>query len=198
MCQSEELEERTKLVALRAGDQLAFDYFYRKYRVQLYANILKLTKSPDLASELLQEVFVKIWQKRELVDVTKSFRAYIYTVAHNAVYDFFRRAARQQKLQEQLLRAYETARTYNPVEEEMDYRESLQLLEEGIAQLPPKCRHVYQLCKLEGKSYDEVAHALGISTATVNNHIVKATRILKRHLAYNSLAVVLAATIGSI
>lgn len=191
MYQSDEIGEQEKLEALKAGNQAAFNYFYHKYKLPLFSNILRLTKSHDLAAELLQEVFVKVWQKHALTDAEKDFRAYLYTIAQHTVYDFFRRAARQRQLRERLIVANRTASEYNPVEETLSYRESLHLLHEGIAKLPPKCRHIFQLCKLEGKSHDEVAASLGISTATVNNHIVKATKILKRRLSYGHLVLLM-------
>ncbi len=192
MYQSDEIGEQQKLEALKAGNQVAFSYFYHKYKLPLYSNILRLTKSHDLATELLQEVFVKLWQKRSFTDTEKDFRAYLYTIAQHTVYDFFRTASRQRKLREELIAANRTAPEYNPVDETLSYRESLEALHDGIAQLPPQCRHIFKLCKLEGMSHDEVASSLGISTATVNNHIVKATKILKRHLSYSHLVLLTA------
>ncbi|RQP19819.1 MAG: RNA polymerase sigma-70 factor [Parapedobacter sp.] len=186
------LEEREKLLELKAGKHAAFNYFYQQYKVPLYANIWKLTKSHDLAAELLQEVFVKVWQKRELTNIEEDFRAYLYTIAKHTVYDFFRKAARERKLGERLIAAgMAAAQEGNAVEEAISFRESKQLLQDCITELPPKCGLVFRLCKLEGKSYEEVAAALGISTATVNNHIVKATRILKSRLAYEGIMLLL-------
>jgi len=170
------------LVLLKNGSHVAFDFFYKKYRGQIYANVLKMSKSPDLAADILQDVFVAMWHHKESIDINQPFDHYLFRIARNKVYDLFRKASRDKKLEEKLL-ALSADQEYNPVEEGLYRKESLGLLEREIEMLPPKCREVFKLCKLEGRSYQEVAEMLNISTATVNNHIVKATSILKKNLS---------------
>ncbi|TKC03927.1 RNA polymerase sigma factor [Pedobacter frigoris] len=178
------------LIKLKAGDNAAFDFFYKQYRARIYSNILKMLKSPELASDVLQEVFVSLWNNRNSIDPEQSFDNYILRIAQNKVYDFFRKASRDKKLAEKLI-ALSVGDEYNPIEEGLHLKWNLSLLEKEIELLPPKCREVFKLCKVEGKSYNEVAELLNISTATVNNHIVKATRILKKNLSSIDLMVIL-------
>ncbi|WP_316793939.1 RNA polymerase sigma-70 factor [Pedobacter frigoris] len=178
------------LMKLKAGDNTAFDFFYKQYRGRIYSNILKMIKSPELASDVLQEVFVSLWNNKSSIDPEQSFDNYILRIAQNKVYDFFRKASRDKKLEEKLI-ALSAGDEYNPIEEGLHLKENLSLLEKEIELLPPKCREVFKLCKVEGKSYNEVAELLNISTATVNNHIVKATRILKKNLSSIDLMVIL-------
>lgn len=178
------------LMLLKDGDNTAFDFFYKLYRARVYANILKMLKSPELASDVLQDVFVTIWHHRASIDLDQPFENYIYKIARNKVYDFFRKASRDKKLEEKLM-ALTLGEEYNPIEEGLHLKENIYLLENEIEQLPPKMREVFKLCKIEGKSYQEVAAMLNISTATVNNHIVKATSILKRNLSGVDFLVIL-------
>lgn len=166
------------LFRLKTGNAEAFDFFYRKHRARIYANILKMVKSPDMAADILQEVFIKVWNNAAGLDVSQPFEGYLVRIAQNCVYDFFRRAARQKKLEDKLILS-SIADTEADTDTALELEENIKLLSKEIDLLPPKCREVFQLCKLEGKSYEEVAQLLNISTATVNNHIVKATRILK-------------------
>ena len=178
------------LLSLKTGDANAFDFFYRKHRARIYANILKLVKSPDIAADILQEVFIKVWKNASGLDVNQSFEGYLVRIAQNSVYDFFRKAARQKKLEDKLM-ASSLADTDAEADTALDLEENIKLLSKEIDLLPPKCREVFQLCKLEGKSYEEVAQLLDISTATVNNHIVKATRILKSRLSKTDIMLIL-------
>lgn len=178
------------LLRLKTGNYDAFDFFYRKHRARIYSNILKLVKSPDIAADILQEVFIKVWNNASGLDVNQSFEGYVVRIAQNSVYDFFRKAARQKKLEDKLI-ASSLADTDTDVDLELDLEDNIKLLSNEIELLPPKCREVFQLCKLEGKSYEEVAHLLNISTATVNNHIVKATRILKSRLGKVDIVLIL-------
>lgn len=178
------------LFRLKSGDNRAFDFFYKKHRGQLYANILKLIKIPEIASDILQEVFVTIWNHKHTIDVEQSFDSYIFRIAQNKVYDFFRKVSRDKKLEERLM-TLSMGEEYNPIEDGLHLKEQFSLLEQEIEQLPPQCRRVFKMCKVDGKSYQEVAELMNISTATVNNHIVKATRILKRNLSHIDLSVIL-------
>lgn len=184
------IEDGEMLVRLKSGEVKAFDFFYKKYRSRIYANILKLTKSTEIAADILQEVFVSVWNNRETLDPGKPFDHYLYKIAQNKAYDFFRKVARDKKLTEKLI-ALSVGYEYNPVEDDLHRKEDFEILANEINQLPPKCKEVFKLCKIDGKSYQEVADLLNISTATVNNHIVKATRILKKGLSNTDLMTLL-------
>ena len=184
------IEDDDLLVRLKNGDARAFDFFYKKFRTRIYANVLRLTKSTELAADILQEVFVAIWHHRDTIDPQQPFERYIFRIAQNKVYDFFRKASRDKKLEEKLI-SLSLGEEYNPLEADFDLKEDLNLLQKEIEMLPPKCREVFKLCKVDGKSYQEVSTLLNISTATINNHIVKATRILKKNLSGVDLMVFL-------
>lgn len=169
------------IIRLREGDIASFNAVYKIYRSRLYANILKLVKSPEIAIDILQDVFVSVWNHRQNIDLEKSFENYIFRIAQNKVYDFFRKASRDKKLEETLIKLSEN-QEYNPIET-FYLKENYNLLEQEIEKLPAKCKEVFKLCKIEGKSYNEVAVLLNISTATINNHIVKATKMLKKNLS---------------
>jgi len=171
-------DEKELLTALKGGDVAAFEVLYKHYSKLIFRKLDKMIKHIPLAEELTQDVFVKIWDKRLLIDIDKPFNYYIFTIANHAVSDFYRKAARDQRLQDEILSA--SAQLYNPTEELLFYKESEIVLNRAIEDLPPQQRLVFKLCKIEGKSYEEVADQLNISTSTVSNHIVKATKTIKK------------------
>jgi RNA polymerase sigma-70 factor (family 1) len=165
------------LIDFKEGKEFAFDFFYQKYKIKLYSNILRLVKSPEIASDILQEVFIAAWTNREKVNTDLPLENLLYRIARNKVYDFFRKAARDRNLEESLL--VNSAFLYLNDKDADHQSDRFLLIKKEIENLPPKCKEVFKLIKLEGMSYNEVSELLGISSATVNNHIVKATTILK-------------------
>lgn len=168
------------ILLLTKGDEKAFEKLYDRYSQRLYGVLLKLLKSEMLAQELLQDTFLKLWEHRQRIDPEQSFRGYLFGIAQNLVYDFYRKAARDKKLRDELLRT--AAICYEHIEEKLFKKENATILYRHINDLPPQRRQVFRLCKLEKKSYAEVSQQLGISTSTISDHIVKATRFLKQRM----------------
>jgi len=170
-------DEKEMVLLLKEGDRKAFDHLYRAYNKRIYNNLRKLLHSDEIAEELLQELFYKLWLKRDLLDEQQSFSAYLFRMAANLAYDHFRKAALDQKLQAHLIAS--GSELYDHIDSLISYKESNEHLQKAIALLPPQRQKIFRLCKIEGKTYDEVSVLLGISTSTINDHIVKATRMVK-------------------
>ena len=172
--------EKELLQRLQADDQLAFTQLYHLYSARLYGNLLKWVKSPEVAEELLQDIFILVWEKRHTIDIHTGFRPYLFRIGENKVYDFFRKLRRDKTLYA-YIRASAAAQ-YTHIEEALLSRENASLLQAAIETLPPQRRQVFELCKLQGKSYQEVGAQLGISASTINDHIVKATRTVRQYI----------------
>jgi len=183
------LHEKELLSSLRLGNEDAFEQLYRIYSLQIFKKILSLVKEEEIAEELLQDVFLKIWEKRESIIPEKSFRSYLYCIAQNLVTDLFRRAAYDRKLLDHLVVA--TTELHNPIEDRLDLMEREAVLQQALDNLSPQRRKIYMLCKIDGKSYKEISSLLGISTSTINDHIVKGTKSLKIYLTSNEIAVII-------
>ncbi len=175
------IEEAQLLRKLADGDAAAFTALYHRHGRKLHAHLLRMIKSEETASEVFQEIFMKIWERRERIDPDKSFGAYLYRIAENKVYDHFREMAREKRLADDLTVTMNAS--YIDTEDLMNYDERFRLMNEAIGKLPPVRKQIYMLSKIDGKSYEEIAVQMSISTATVNDHIVKANRFLKRLLA---------------
>jgi len=166
------------LERLREGSEKAFAALYEQHRERLYAYVWHLVKSHEIAEEIFQDVFVKVWQNRATIDLSKSFSAYLSTIAQNTAYDHFRRIASDRTKMEQLALAMED---HEPaaVESLIARREAQGHLDDILARMPKKCREVYVLCKIEGRSHEEVSKMLNVSKSTINNHMTKASRIVR-------------------
>lgn len=170
-------QERVQLKKLLDGDEKAFDFFYDHYSLPLYRKLLKMIKVEFVAEEILQNVFIKVWEKRHLIDPEKGLKCYLYKIAQNMAYDFYRNLAREDKLQAEIRYAFQDITS--DAAANVLLKETNQLLEMAIEQLPEQQKIVFRLCKQEGRTYNEVSKMLGISKSTINGHIVRATRTIK-------------------
>lgn len=170
-------EEKALLISLRSGCQLAFKNIYNAYSGRIYLNIRKMIKSEEDSTELLQEVFIKVWNKRELINPEQSFRSYLFMIAKNTVYNYLRKNTIEKHVHDYV--SLHTVQIYSHVEEQLVEKQEEQWLSHIIEQLPPQRKIIYKMCKLEGKTYAEVGNMLSISTSTINDHIVKATKFIK-------------------
>ena len=180
------VNENDLLTRLNDSDQDAFEQLYQLYSGRLFGYLIKLIKSDVCARELLQDTFIKLWNNRENIDPKQSFRSYLFRIAENNVYDFFRKAARDKKLQAAIIKS--ACRHYQHVEENLLTKENEQILQDAINLLPPKRRQIFQLIKIEERSYDEVSTLLNISVSTINDHIVKATKSIREALKQYHIA----------
>ena len=177
-------DERQWLSLLKGGDRSAFDTVYKFYSNRIYSRILGMVKLAEVTDELVQDIFLKVWEKRTDINESLSFQAWLYKIAENIVYDHYRRLALDVKMRAHMLETY--AELYNQTEDYILNKERTQLLEKALGQLPPQRQLVFKLCRIEGKSYEEAASILNISTSTVSNQLVKATKNIKDYVFFNS------------
>lgn len=180
------VNENDLVARLNNSDGEAFEQLYQLYSGRLFGYLIKLVKSEVFAQELLQDTFIKLWNKRENINPEKSFRSYLFRITENNVYDFFRKAARDKKLQDALIKS--ACENYQHVEENLLTKENEQILQDAINLLPPKRRQIFQLIKIEERSYDEVSALLNISVSTINDHIVKAMKSIREALKQYHIA----------
>lgn len=166
------------LLRLKAGDELALQELMSRYKGPLAVSMSRLIKSREDIEELLQELFLRVWRNRDNLD-TERYRGYLYKIAENLVYDRLRKAAREKRLSVDYFTHIIEA--YSHIEEGIFGKEMLEVLQRGIQQLPEQRRKVFELCKIEGKSYEEVSQLLSISVSTVNSHITNANASIKAY-----------------
>lgn len=173
-------EDNELLNRLRNGDQLAFAQIYNQYRSKMYAYAYSLCKSPETAEEIVQEVFIRLWQKKEQINIELNFSAYIKKITLNHVLNHLKKVAREKSLQEEIFNYIESIR--NTTEDNILEKELLKTYDEAIALLPPQKKIIYQLSRNEEMTHDEIAEKLNISKNTVKNHMVEATKFIRSYV----------------
>lgn len=157
------------------GDPRAFGELYQMYRKPALRFCLILLKDEAEAENVLHEVFLKIWERREQINPELNFNSYLFTCLRNYAFDHFKRLEKDRRLREQYLRQMTE---YLPDEQE-DKNEQFEFLDEVVGSLSEKRKQVLLLNVYDGKSYQEIAELMHISKNTVKNQLVKARQILR-------------------
>jgi len=187
-----DLHEKTLLIELQEGNERAFKTLYNQYSKRIYRKIFSMVKSADIADELTQILFVKLWNKRTTIDPDKNLESFLYQVSQNLVMDFYRKVKRDKQLQDQIINL--STEIYSHTEEDIFYKESKAIIDQAIDNLPPQQQQVFRLCKIEGKTHEEISQILGIAKSTVSNHIVQAHKTIKHIIFQNDKTAVLLIT----
>ena len=164
---------------IAAGDEAAFRDIVHHYSPKLLSFVFRMTKTMHIAEEIVQEVFLKLWQKREDNRID-NMGGWLHTVAANMTYTHLRREALNNRLINSLKAGH--VDIHSEIDLKIDHKESVSLLTKAISQLPEQQRRVYELSKLEGMSREEIGKLLNISPNTVKNHLAKALQSLKTSL----------------
>jgi len=177
------IDNEQLLQALKAGSMAAFNKIYLDYSPLLYKHLLKFLKSPELVEEVLQEVFIKVWNLREQIDPEKGFKTFLYTISSNLAINIIRKINRDKALQKEVWAS--SISYYLETEEKLLNKERQEIINLAISTLTPKRREILLFCKVEGKSYKEVAELLGISVSTVINQLVNAIQDVRNFIVKN-------------
>lgn len=170
-------------------DEIAFRAVYDFYKATFHATAFKMTRSADTAEDIVQEVFVTLWNKRTQVGQAKNPLAYFFTILHNCIYAHFRKVMLERQMRQKVADNSDHIEE-NPVEELLLAKENRELLTAIISQLPPQQQLVYRLCKQEGLSRAEVADKLNISPNTVKNHLAAAIEFIREYFKKGASAII--------
>jgi RNA polymerase sigma-70 factor (ECF subfamily) len=174
-------DEKELLRRLRDGDELAFKDLYEIYAPRLAARLLQLLRSEEIAEDILQDLFIKIWEVRHTINPDLSFGALLYKMAANLSKNIYRRNVYDQLMRKEM----NTDQSHNPIEESLDQSEARQLLQAALNKLTPRQREVYIMHKIDGLSYQEIGSRLNISASAINHHIQEANKQLRNILKSN-------------
>lgn len=172
--------ERDLLLRVAAGDEAAFGDLFHLWRDKLYFFILRITGDPEMAEDVLQDVFVKLWLHRDNLSGIHHFDAYLYTMSQNQAISGMRRMARETLILAEL-RNSETVSGL-AVEETVIQRELVKKLQAILHKLPSQQRLVYIMTREQGMKQEEIARALKISASTVKNHMTRALHTIRQEL----------------
>ena len=176
--------EKELLLQMARGDQAAFAAIYQRYHVGIYHYVLRFVKLPDLAEDLVHDVFLKVWEIRERINPELSFGGYLYRIARNHVYKTIQQISADRVLRERILKELnqESEGTPGGWKQSQEYERLFGL---ALSRLPSQRRNVFRLCREEGKTYEETAAILGISRNAVKKHMVLSMRSIHEFMVRN-------------
>jgi RNA polymerase sigma-70 factor (ECF subfamily) len=168
----------SKLLAeFKKGDHASFERIFESYSHSLFQFSFSYLKSKEAAEDVVQEVFLKIWDNRQEIRNDTSFRSYLFTIALNAVRKQFNKLSKVNEIKHGIL--FELSAQKSDFDDRNDYQELLDTLHKLIGKMPEKRRQVFIKKKLEEKSLKEIAGELQIDPKTVEYHITEAMKFLK-------------------
>jgi len=174
---------------IRAGNMLAFDSLYRKYSKRLYKFSYSILKSKEEAENIIQDVFLNLWVNRDKVEKDSSVKYYIFTIAYNSAISIIRKKIKESHFIMDVKKLQDL--TEEPVDLQIEYNELNEKLNEIIDALPGRQKEIYLLHKVEGLKYIEISKRLNISVNTIENHMSRALKKIRKKLGNYSLLAVL-------
>ena len=164
------------------GDPLAFAKLYQHYRVPALKFCISMLKDTDEAENMVHDVFIKIWEKRTLINPELNFSSYLFTCLRNGTFDYLKQVEKGKLLRERYMERLEQTPEDDQESQEMQSKR----LYSAIDSLSEKRRLILLLNVEGGKSYQEIADSLRISRNTVKNQLVKAKQLLRAKVDFVS------------
>ncbi|QEC42856.1 RNA polymerase sigma factor [Pseudobacter ginsenosidimutans] len=174
-------EEAELLLRVAEGDEQAFGQLFEQYRGPFFHTCLQLTGSRDVSEEVVQETFIRIWEKREYLRDLQFPKGYLYKIFQNVLFGYYRYVANQRRVQGSIIQYYEQQGSDEGLNNKLRQEAQLALIEESLKHLTPAQLKVFKLVRQEGLSRKEAAEQLGISPNTVRNLLAEGMRVLREH-----------------
>lgn len=169
--------EKNMIASIKTGDEMAYKAVYLYFYERLCIYVLNFTTARTIAEDIVQEVLLKLWTKRESLRSDGSLSGYLYLLARNQYIDFYRKKRHFNEKLEAL--RFESLAELVEVNEDQ-FEKQLKKVENAIEELPPRCKEIFMMSKLHDMRYREIAEKLDISTKTVENQIGKALSSIRK------------------
>lgn len=163
--------------AIRNGDESAFTLYYHSFVDSLVAFLIKLLGNEEEAKEIVQEVFIKLWEKRETIDPEKKLDSFIYTTAKNMAFNTIRKRQIHSKYVDE--QSFIGADPGRGADDNIISKETELLFNLVMNSMPSQRRKVFTLSRNEGLTYEQIAQEMGISLDTVKSHMKLALRDIR-------------------
>lgn len=175
--------EKDLWAQVSSGNEASFRILFDHYKTRLFNLSLKIIKSPIIAEDIVQEVFLSIWKNKDKLSSIEDIPAYIFTITYNQIFKNLKKISSHNALMEDLIN--NTCIEQNTTGEMVDAEESQSVINKAINHLPPRRQAIYKLSRQEGMSHDEIANYLQISRSTVKNQLVHALKYIRSVLRHN-------------
>ncbi len=182
------MNKKTEITALKSGDQQAFRAVMHKYYDRLFNFSKGYLHDNDAAMEIVQETFIRLWEKRQRIATTTNLQAYLFTISRNLCLDHIKHRKIELQFEKEASHHYLrlSASFHALLDNSLDILMAKDLekaINEAIDLLPEQCRKVFLLSRKEGLKNRQIAQKLKLSEKTVESHISKALRDVRSFLS---------------
>lgn len=174
------MTQENLILLLQQGSQMAFGALYKTYWRKVYNFSSLYLKDSYVAEEVVQEVFIKVWERREFIDANANFEGLLFIITRNFIFNTYRKSINEEFYKVSIINALEESS--NLAEEEIETRNLQSYIDQLIEEMPPRRREIFIMSRKQQKSYHEIAESLHISEKTVENQIGEALKFLKKNL----------------
>lgn len=171
-----DLKDEHLIPMLLSGDAITFERIYKHFLKPLHRYAINMLKDEDLAKEVVQNIFLKLWERRSTLSINGSVQAYLYRAVYHECLNYLRHEKTKMNYQDHLSYTMSSKNEENSGMELLDLQEKLQ---QALNVLPERCRTIFQMSRFEELKYQEIANELGISIKTVETQMGKALRVLR-------------------
>lgn len=168
------------LLLLKQGNVKAFSAVYDRYFELLFRHALSMLKDPEAVKDVIQNVFTRLWEMHENLEIHTSLSSYLYASTRHGVLKIIRHSKVEERFFNNLQQL--PVRLNSPVEEHLRETELRRIIEAEIIRLPPKMREVFTLSRIHNNSHREIAERLNLSENTVKRQMSNALFILRKKL----------------
>jgi RNA polymerase sigma-70 factor (ECF subfamily) len=168
---------------IRNKDRELYSWMFDRYSHTMYLIALDILKDHELARDIVQEAFLKLWEKSDTIDIQSSIKSYLFRTAANLAINKYKKESRVVRQEELTATPEHNTRVENRAEE----KEFELYIHYAIDSLPPQCRRVFTLSRFNDMSPPDIAQHLNISINTVYTHLTMAIRIIKERLKKEEL-----------
>lgn len=178
------MEENELILLLKQSNKDAFTTLYKKYWKQVYNFSRLYLTSQSIAEEVVQEVFIKVWESRDFMREGDNFKGLLFIITRNLIFNLHRKNLNEDFYKMTVLSVMENS--YD-IEEDIEAKNLGEYIDMLIDELPPRRREIFNLSRKENKTYKEIAELLNISEKTVENQIGDALKYLRKNIILLSM-----------
>lgn len=181
MANQKSFQEEQLLAALKRGDEKAFALIYNAYVGKSYNFVFSLVKDEEIAKDIVQDTFIKVYLKRSTISMVSSFSSYLFSMLKNAVLDHFDSELVKYRYLARL--RYSASDFADIVNEDINAGELMERIESALTKMPRQRQRIFRLSRFKGVPNNEIAKMFGIDKRTVENHLSNALRDIKKEIS---------------
>jgi len=176
-----EYSDSTVITLLKQGSEKVFEKVFKDHFKSLHSYAYTFLKDDELAEEVVQNVFCRIWEKREQLKTDGSIKAYLYRAVHNECLNYLKH--QKVKASFQVYYAREMEQSEDNLSKKVIANELEKQIHKAMSELPQQCRIIFQMSRFEQLKYQQIADQMGLSIRTIENQMGKALKLMRIKLA---------------